>query len=203
MTQNEALMADLAEASRIAKTGEVMPLVGGPIGLMWGILITVMMAIQYMILTQTLALPFHSLSFFWLGFVAVGSVGSAILSQKMDKKPGANSLANKVEQYVWIMFSAAMASLAVGVILNLMLGKGGHDIWGFILISGFAGQGLAYGVVAKLTGHKWIHFAAFGSFTLAAITMSFYGQNIIYLMGSFGAFITIVIPSLISMKAER
>ena len=85
MTDSNVLLADLEEASRIAKAGEDMPLVGGPIGLMWGILITVMMAIQYMILTQTLALPFHSLSFFWLGFVAVGSVGSAILSQKMAK----------------------------------------------------------------------------------------------------------------------
>ena len=100
MTQNEALMADLAEASRIAKTGEDMPLVGGPIGLMWGILITVMMAIQYLILTQTLALPFHSLNFFWLGFVALGCVGSVIFGLKIDKKPGANSIANKVEQYL-------------------------------------------------------------------------------------------------------
>jgi len=102
-----------------------------------------------------------------------------------------------------MMFTAAMASLAVGVILNLVLGQGGYDIWAFILIAGFAGQGLAYGVVAKLTGHSWVHFAAFAGFTMAAITMSFYGQNIIYLIAALGAIVTVILPSLLSMKAAK
>lgn len=203
MTKSEALMADLAEASRIAKTGEDMPLVGGPIGLMWGILITSALTIHYLIITQTIAISFQSLNFLWVGFAVLGGVGSAILGPKVDKKPGASSLANKVEQNVWIMFAAAMGSLAIGVILNLILGEGNYDLWAFMLIAGFSGQAIAYGVVAKLTGHNWLHFAAFGSFTLAAVSMSFYGQNIIYLVAAIGSFITVVIPSLLSMKAER
>ena len=200
---NKDILADLEEASRIAKAGEDTPLVGGPIGLMWGILITMVMTIHYLILTQTLTLPFHTLNYIWIGFAVFGGAGSVIIGRRLDKKPGASSIANKVEQYVWIMFAAAMASLVVGVILNLILGKGSYELWSFILIAGFAGQGLAYGVVAKLTRHSWLHFAAFGSFTLAAIAMSFYGQNIIYLIAAIGSFITIVIPSLITMKAEK
>ena len=203
MTKTEVLMADLQEASRIAKAGEDLPLVGGPIGLMWGILITLVLGIHYMIITQVIPLPFQFLNALWIGFAVSGGIGSAVLGSKMDKKPGACSMANRVEQYVWIMFSAAMMSLAAGVILNLILGKGGYDLWAFMLIAGFAGQGLAYGVVAKLTGHGWLHFAALSSFTLAAITMSFYGQNTIYLIAAVGSFITVVIPSLLSMKAAR
>ena len=161
------------------------------------------MAIHYLIITQTITLPFHTLNFIWIAFALTGGIGSVLLGQKADKKPGASSVANRVEQYVWVMFAAAMASLAVGVILNLILGKGSYELWSFILVAGFAGQGLAYGVIAKLTGHSWLHFATFGSFTLAAVAMSFYGQSIIYLIASIGAFITIVIPSLVTMKAER
>lgn len=203
MTKAEVLMADLAEAGRIAKAGEDTPLVGGPIGLMWGILITSVLAIHYMITTQIIALPPQALNFLWIGFVVLGGIGSAILGSKADKKPGAYSTANRVEQNVWIMFSAAMASLVVGVIINLVLGNGGYDLWAFMLIAGFAGQGLAYGVVAKLTGHGWLHFAAFASFAMAAISMSFYGQNVIYLIAALGSFVTVIIPSFLSMKAER
>lgn len=203
MTDSNALMANLEEASRIAKAGEDMPLVGGPIGLMWGILITSCLTIHYLIISQIIAVPFYTLNFLWIGFAILGGIGSAILGPKVDKKPGANSLANKVEQYVWIMFASAMASLAIGVILNLFLGKGGYQIWDFVLVAGFAGQGLAYGVIAKLMGRGWLHYAAFASFTMTAVTMSFYGQSVIYLIAAIASAFTIIIPSMLSMKAAR
>jgi len=201
MTKTETLMADLEEASRIAKAGEDMPLVGGPIGLMWGVLLTGVFAVHYMILERVLDLPDWSFAILWIGFAVIGGLGSAILGRNVEAKPGASSTANVVEQNIWMMFAAAMASLAVGVLLNIVLAGGTHDLWTIILIVGFAGQGLAYGVVAKLTGHSWLHFAAFAGFTMAAMTMSFYGQNIIYFIAAIGSVVTIIIPSLLSMKA--
>jgi len=201
MTKTETLMADLEEASRIAKAGEDMPLVGGPIGLMWGVLLTGVFAVHYMILERMLDLPDWSFAILWIGFAVFGGLGSAILGRKVEAKPGASSTANVVEQNIWMMFAAAMASLAVGVLLNIVLAGGTHDLWTIILIVGFAGQGLAYGVVGKLTGHSWLHFAAFAGFTMAAMTMSFYGQNIIYFIAAIGSVVTIIIPSLLSMKA--
>ena len=203
MTKTETLIADLEEASRIAKAGEDTPLVGGPIGLMWGILLTTVFAVHYMILARILALPEWSFAILWVGFAIIGGLGSAILGRKVGKSPGAYSTANRVENNVWIMFTAALASLALGVLLNIILAGGTHELWTIILIVGFAGQGLAYGVVAKLTGHGWVHFAALASFTMAAVTMSFYGQNIIYLIAAIGSIFTIIIPSLLSMKAAR
>jgi len=203
MTKTEMLMADLEEASRIAKQGEEMPLVGGPIGLMWGVLITVVLTAHHLIMSQTIGLPAYSLNFLWVGFALIGGAGSALLGRKLDKKPGAYSTANKVEQYVWVMFSAAMVSMAVGVILNLIVGGGSYQSWSFMLVAGFAGQGLAYGVVAKLTGHGWLHYAAFASFTMAAVTMSFFGHNSIYLIAAIGTFLSVVVPSVLSMKAAQ
>lgn len=199
MTSND-LLSDLENASRIARAGEDMPLVGGPIGLMWGVLLTATFTLHYLILTQVLAVPMWSFAILWIGFAIIGGVGSAILGRKVSKRAGASSTANRVEQYVWIMFTAAMASLAVGVFINLLLGAGTHELWTLILIFGFAGQGLAYGVTAKLTGHNWLHFAAFSGFTLAAITMSFYGNDIVYLIAALGSVVTIIIPSLLSIR---
>jgi len=200
MTKTD-LMADLEEASRIARAGEDMPLVGGPSGLMWGILLTATFSVHYLILKQIIATPDWSLAIVWIAFALIGGGLSAILGRQIGKKPGVYSTANRVEQNVWVMFTAAMASLAVGVLLKLFLGNGSHELWTFILIFGFAGQGLAYGVVAKLTGHKWLHFAAFAGFTMAAVTMIFYGDSVVYLLAALGSIFTIIIPSLISMKA--
>ncbi len=194
------LLSDLENATRIAKDGEDTPLVGGPIGLWWGVLLTSTFAIHYLILTQILALPMWSFSILWIGFAILGGAGSSLLGRKVSKRAGAYSTANRVEQYVWIMFTAAMASLAVGVFLNLILGSGTHELWTLVLIFGFAGQGIAYGVTAKMTGQNWLHFAAFSGFTLAAITMSFYGDNIVYLIAAIGSVITIIIPSILSIR---
>ncbi len=200
MTKVETLMADLEDASRIAREGADTPLVGGPIGLMWGILLTATFAIHYMIITQALAISFSSLGFLWISFAVIGGIGSAVLGRKIGKKPGASSISNRVEHYVWIMFAAALGSLAVGILLNQILGTGNYELWTLVLIFGFAGQGLAYGVTAKLTGHGWLHFAAFSGFALAAITMSFYGDNIIYLIAAIGSIVTIIIPSILSIR---
>ena len=202
MTKTDALMADLAEASRIAKSGEDMPLVGGPIGLMWGILLTIMFAFHYAIITRTLEVSQQYILFFWGAFLLIGVMGSIVLGIKLDKKPGASSTANRVESYVWTMYGGMMGALGVGVILNQIFGNGSHELWTLMVIFGFAGQGLAYGVVAKLTGQTWLHFASFASFTMAAMTMSFYSSAIIYLLAALGAFVTIVIPSLMSIRKE-
>ncbi|MEP4053292.1 MAG: hypothetical protein ABJN22_13700 [Litorimonas sp.] len=203
MTKTETLMADLEEASRIAKAGENTPLVGGPIGLMWGVLLTTTFSIHYLILERILPIPEWSFAILWIGFAVIGGLGSAILGPKVGKKPGAYSTANRVENNIWVMFTAAIGSVAFGVLLNLFLTGGSHELWTIILIMGFAGQGLAYGVIAKMTGHGWLHFASFAGCTMAAVTMSFYGQNVIYLIAAIGSIITIIIPSLLSMKAAR
>jgi hypothetical protein len=71
-----------------------------------------------------------------------------------------------------------------------------------MVVVGFAGQGVAYGLIAKMSHIKWIHFAAFTCFTMSAICFSVYGSPNIYLIGAIGSFITVVIPSMITIKNE-
>lgn len=197
MTKSEILIADLEEASRIAKAGEDTPLLGSSIGLMWGILITSIFAYQYLILSGKLGLPEMTLAFAWIAFGVIGGTGSAILGRAADKKPGANSVNNRVESHVWIMFAGSMAAITVGVFLNMLFGGGDQAVWNTVLVFAFAGQGIAYGVVAKLTQMRLLHITSFASFTVSALSFLFVDKVEVYLLGAVGALVTIVIPNLI------
>jgi len=201
MTKDQ-ILADLDYASAIARDGVATPLLGGPIGLMWGILISAVMLSQWAVLTKTISLPNSSLIFLWLGFAVIGGAGSAILGKRIDKKPGANSVANRVESYVWVMFSGFAVTMFVGAFLNILLQNANPQIFDFLVVAAFAGQGLAYGVVAKLTNLRWIHMASLTSFVSSALCFSMLGNVNIYVVASLAAIITIVVPSVISMQKE-
>ena len=196
----EQILDDLNYATEIARSGKEAPLLGGPIGLMWGILLMLIFSGQFIILEKIWPIAPKFLIYMWIAFAVIGSFGSFLLGHKIETKVGANSTANKVEGYVWIMFAGLMASLALGVILNQVFNEGTHRLWDLIVVVGFAGQGLAYGVIAKLTGEKWLHATAFLSFMLSAICFSVYGNNTIYLIAAIGTIGSIIIPSFISMR---
>jgi len=198
---NQDVLDDLEHATRIAREGAETPLLGGPVGLLWGALLTITFAGQYLILERVLAMPDYSLAILWIGFAAIGGVGTALLSRRINSKPGATSAANRVESYVWIMFASLMASLAVGIILNQIFSGGDYRLWDFMVIVGFAGQGLAYGVVAKMMREQWIHLAALAGFIMSAVCFSAYGSNQLYLIAAIATIFTVILPSIRTMKA--
>lgn len=197
----QTLLADLDYASAIAKDAANTPLLGGPIGLMWGILLTLTFAGQWLILNGIAGLPEQYIGFLWLAFAVIGGIGSAVLGRKISAKPGAMSVANRVESYVWMMFAAMMGSLFIGVLLNQLLAGGNAKLFDYIVIAGFAGQGLAYGLTAKMTGLKWLHMAAFAGFTASAVCFVALGQTQLYLIAAVATIITVILPSLRTMKA--
>ncbi len=201
MTKTESLMADLEQASRIAREGENTPLLGGPIGLMWGILIALAFSIQYMILARILAFPGYSLAILWVSFAVIGGLGVFLLGRQADQKPGAQSVGNRVETYIWTMFAGMMGSLAAGIILSQLLSDGTYHLWDIMIIFGFAGQGMAYGVIAKISKLSWIHLASLAAFVFSAVCFVAYGQIHIYLVGAIGTVFTVILPSLKTMKA--
>ena len=194
---NKDILADIEEASRIAKTGEDMPLLGSSIGLMWGILISLIFAYQYLILSGKVGLPEITLAFAWISFGIIGGLGSTVLGRAADRKPGSNSVNNRIESYVWTMFAGSMAAITVGVFLNMLFGDGNQTVWNTVLVFAFAGQGIAYGVVAKLTRIRLLHLTSFASFTFSALAFLFVDQVEVYLLGAIGAVLTIVIPNVI------
>ncbi|MEP6342307.1 MAG: hypothetical protein ABJ275_03255 [Maricaulaceae bacterium] len=201
MTQKE-ILDDIDYIKSIAEGGVQAPLVGGRIGLMWGILIAIVFTLQWAILSQALNIEEKNLFFVWIGFILIGGLGSMVLGKNMSSMAGANSVANRADNYVWVMFSAMMMTLFVGIILKMIFTGGTPALFDLMLPVGFAGQGLAYGLVAKISGFKWMRMVALVNFIVSAICFVAYGEVHIYLIGAAGIVLTVVIPSLITIKNE-
>jgi len=95
------------------------------------------------------------------------------------------------------MFAISMGALTVGVILNMLFGGGNPAVWNTVMIFVFAGQGIAYGVVAKLTKIRLLHITSFISFVFSALSFLLVDKAEVYLLGAIGAVVTIIIPNLI------
>jgi hypothetical protein len=202
MTSNQAI-EDINYAANIAKSAKESPLVGGPFGLMWGVLLSITLGLHWAIINGEIATGPESLGYLWLAFAIVGGIGNAVLGFKVVKKPGVYSTANKVEQSVWIMFAVMMGSLFVGVICSMIFGSGTLALFDLVPIVGFGGQGLAYGVTARTSHYKWLYVAAAASFTASIICLTVFGQSYFYLVASICALITIVPPAIKTMRAEH
>lgn len=198
----DQILDDLTYASKLAREGAETPLLGGRIGLMWGVLLSAIFTVQWAILSGVLAMPASNLGYFWAAFAIIGGIGSAVMGRKIEEKDGARSTANRVEKFVWIMFSAMMGSLFVGVILNILLSGGGVGLFSLMVVFGFAGQGFAYGVVSLVSDIKWLRLVSVASFATAAVSFALYDNVLIYLVGGVASIFTIVVPSLLTMKAE-
>ena len=198
----DTIIDDINYIKSIAEGGEQTPLIGGRIGLMWGVLIAIVFTVQWAILSQTLNIPAQNLLYVWIAFIVIGSLGCMVLGKNMSSMAGANSVANRADNYVWVMFSAMMMTLFVGIILKMVLSDGTPALFDLMLPVGFAGQGLAYGLVAKLSKFKWLQMVALVNFIVSAICFVAYGDVHIYLIGAVGIVLTVVIPSLITIKNE-
>jgi len=71
-----------------------------------------------------------------------------------------------------------------------------------MVIFAFAGQGMAYGVVAKMSGQKLMQRTSIASLIASIICFSVYGTLTLYLIAAISTVITVIIPSLISMHHE-
>ncbi|UTW56238.1 hypothetical protein [Kordiimonas sp. SCSIO 12610] len=199
----EQLLNDLDFAASLAKDGANTPLLGGRIGLMWGILLSITFIAQWAILSGTLPIDPKNLLFLWIGFALVGSGGSLILNRQIADVDGARSTINRVEKYVWMMFAMMINTIFVGLILNIAFFDGTPIVFGFMVAAGFAGQGLAYGLVAIIADIKWLKLVSLMSFIMAATCFALYNTILVYLIGGIASLITIVVPSLYCMKAEQ
>ncbi|WP_017932587.1 hypothetical protein [Robiginitomaculum antarcticum] len=202
MTHENALN-DLDYLRSVAQSGENTPLLGGPIGLMWGILLTAVFTYQWAVLAQLFPADPTTLLFAWFGFAVVGGLGTLVLGRKISQKAGSSSTANKVESYVWTMYSAMMSSLFVGIILKMLLSGGTYALYDFMVVAGFAGQAMCYAIVAKVTGRTWLKWTAITGFIASAVAFVALGEPHLYLVAAIATTFTVIIPSLYSMSEVR
>ncbi|MDG1473573.1 MAG: hypothetical protein P8Q37_01625 [Porticoccaceae bacterium] len=200
---NEQLINDLNYATDLAKSGQEAPLVGGPFGLMWGVLLSATLTSHWAIVSGTFNLPLDNLWKLWIGFAVVGSIGSAILGSKVNAKPANTSTANKVEQSVWQLFSVMLGTVWVGIVMSMIFGSGTPQLFDFIVAMGFGGQGLAYAHTARMSHNKWLIYPGIASFVACAMSMALHGHVELYLFAGIITVFTVVLPSLKTMGLEN
>ena len=200
---NQQTLDDLSYATALAKSGSEAPLVRGPIGLMWGILLSTTLLTHWAIITGVLAVKFQYLWLLWIIFSLLGGFGSAILGKRIATKPGVQSMVNRVEHAVWSMFTLMLACLWVGIVISMLLGMGSVALFDLVPIVGFAGQGLAYGVTAKISHHKWLAWASGAAFLASMMCLPAFGQPVLYLIAAIATVFTVVVPSLKTIGFEH
>lgn len=200
---NDQMLDDINYASTLAREGASTPLLGGRIGLVWGILLSLVLTSQWAILSRTVNVPPQSLLYLWIAFGILGSAGSAFFGKKIDEKDGANSVSNRVEKYVWLVFSAMMTVFFITILSGILFFNAEPSLFNVVVIIGFAGQGLAYGTVAMISETKWLLVVSLASFLVAAFCVFFHADITLYLIGGIACLFTIVVPSLISIKNEQ
>lgn len=96
----DTIIDDINYIKSIAEGGVQTPLIGGRIGLMWGVLIAVVFTMQWAILSQKLNIAAQNLLYVWIAFIVIGGLGSVVLGRNMSSMAGANSVANRADNYV-------------------------------------------------------------------------------------------------------
>ena len=76
-------------------------------------------------------------------------------------------------------------------------------LFDFVVIAGFGGQGLAYGVTARMSHHKWLTYPSGASFIASIVCLSAFGQPLLYLIAAAATVFTVVIPSIKTIESER
>ena len=196
------IMSELEYASAIARQGADAPLVGGRIGLLWGVLLALTFGGQWAILSGVFDVPLNTLGLVWLAFAVVGGIGTFVLDRSLRNKPGLSSVGNRLDGTIWFFFSMTMLACFLGLTANMFYRGTDFPLFDIIVAIGFAGQGMAYGTLSKITSQRWLLVPAIGAFLLAVVSFVLLQTTALYLVAAAGVILTVVLPALVQMRNE-
>jgi hypothetical protein len=97
----EDLKSEIDYIRTVAEAGQDAPLVGGWFAIWWGGLAGLTMITHWAIWTDRAPVGPDMLLPLWIGFMVLGSLGSALLGMTVRGKPGVGSVGNRVSSIVW------------------------------------------------------------------------------------------------------
>ncbi len=200
---NENLKQEISWLKEMAQEGRNSPIVGGIIGIWWGIISFIMMLIHWATITSKIPLPIENIGWAWLAYVIIGSIGTFALVKKLEDKPGFNSMNSRVIGSTWMLASAGIFTFSLGSVIATFGFGAPYWIFNIILPVALICWGIANGVAASLSGKKAFGFAAGISFMLALIMFTFLLSPTIYLIAAFAILFISIISALSQGKSEE
>lgn len=198
MTREE-LIQDLAYARSLAEEGRRAPLVGGAYLVLFGVLLTICYAAQYLAMSGVF--PLQQIGFVWLGFGAAALIGSLALRGRTKALPGGASISNRADRAVWQGVAWAIGFVIAGVLARGILYQD-FAAADAIMAAGFGLYGVALYSTASLSGHTWLRAFAWLAWSVSLTLWLFMGQHWAYLAAAAGAVLVLLIPGVIMMRGE-
>ncbi len=191
----KAIRDDLAFLRALAEDGARTPLLGGSLLAAAGGCYGAASLVQWLVLTDVIAVPKVWLFGLWAVTVAVHLTLQGVLIGKVAKAPGADSTSNRAHHDVWT--GVGIACFVLFAALGLASWKAQTG-----LLIGFAPSiilvlyGAAWWVAASVSKLVWIRLVAIASFA-AAIGMSLLiGSTSVWLAYALALFLLAFVPGL-------
>lgn len=207
MTKTE-ILDDLDYVKTLAEEGKNAPLLGGRLGIWWGVLLLITLFIHYLALKETGPIPIEMIGAAWMAFGVIGGIGTIIFRRGIDKKPGASSVNNRVANALWtgntfLLFTYAIsAGFSAGLGRFDFLGSNNFFIMDTMTPIAFGLYGLTSYVLAKISGDKWQLIPGAISLAFVPISLFLLGTPELYLAAMAAIVCTIIIPGVITLRNE-
>lgn len=201
MTKSE-ILDDIAYVKSMAEEGRSAPLLGGRIGLMWGVLLAITFLAHWAIVSGNAGVDPSNLGYVWLTYAIVGGIGTTLLGRSINEKPGISSVGNRVENAIWLSFALMMATCFVGILANMIWNDGTPLLFDTMVCIGFAGQIIAYLTIAAMSSQKALRIPGLLAVPATVVSFALLGKPELYLAAAIGIVLTVVLPSLGQIKRE-
>lgn len=201
MTREEILQ-DLAYARTLAEEGRHAPLLGGAHLVMFGVLNAIAFTAHWCVLTGRLPLlDGAAFAILWMSYGTAASIGLALLRSRTAKKPGNTTVGARAEQAVWSGVGLALAAIAIGSILRMILTE---DVTAPNAIFGaaFGLYGAALFVTGKLSQERWLTNFAWISAAVSGVLCIFANSDWAYLTAAVGSLLVLVLPGVTLLRRE-
>ena len=193
------LSEDVNYIRTLAEEGRNAPQIGGRILAWWSGLTAIAYTIQWAALSDRL--PAFNLNYMWLGYIALGLAGMALLQRGLSTKPGARALPNRVSRAVWMSAGIGIGAYVVGVVAAVNLGAA-LIVFNTIAPAVLAIYGVALLTVASLANDQLSRIAGICALVFAAAAMALVTSAESYLVAAIGILLSATAPAIVQIARE-
>lgn len=192
---NEKLKEDIDWIKQVAEEGKKSSIVGGIIGVWWGVISFIMMLVHWAVLTKRLNFSIENIGWFWLAYLVIGTIGTMALVSRLQQKPGFNSLNSQIAGTIWTFVGVGIVIFLTGSFIATFYFNAPYWLFNAILPVSLICYGIAIGVVAQISSNRLSIYASILSFAFALIMFPFLLSPTIYLIAAFAILIVAVMSS--------
>ncbi|MCH8488793.1 MAG: hypothetical protein LAT81_02535 [Oceanicaulis sp.] len=193
---------DLAYLSALARSGEDAPLLGGRFLVWWAGLTSLVILAHWAIIMGYGPFGAGALWPLWLGYIALGSIGSVVLGITIRNKPGLGASANRTESAVWQSAGAGIGVIFLGVAAGVQTGVLPTVFFNVILPVALAAYGVAWMTVARVSRRSGLYAPTVLAFAGAGAGMAFAAGPWVYPITALALLGSSLLPGLVMLRSE-